>query len=134
MPENVGGKGDGPAGMFLFGEAEQIGGVADLRFYFLLAVAVVVVRDDGDHHAAMVARADLEGLAVVVDLVGIAPAHAVAFLPGGGLGHMRQAERGFIHTDQVRRQDHAAGVAGPVRDVESGVVFGQVRIAGIAED
>jgi hypothetical protein len=31
--------------------------------------------------------------------------------------------------DQARRQDRAAGLAGPLGDVESGVVFGQVRVA-----
>ena len=36
--------------------------------------------------------------------------------------------------DQMRRQDHAAGVPGPVHHVERGVVFGQIRIAAVAEN
>ncbi len=55
LPENVGGESDGAAGVLFLAEAEEIGGEADLRLHFLLAVAVVVVRDDGDHHAALVA-------------------------------------------------------------------------------
>ena len=31
-------------------------------------------------------------------------------------------------------EDHAAGVAAPVLDIEGGVVLGQVRVAGVAED
>ena len=34
----------------------------------------------------------------------------------------------------MRREDDAAGVAGPMLDIEAGVVLGQIRIAGVAED
>ena len=47
---------------------------------------------------------------------------------------MRQTEILLAQADQMRRQDHAAGVPGPVVDIECGVVFGKVRIAAIAED
>ncbi len=79
-------------------------------------------------------HADLEGRAVVVELVRIAPAHAVAALAFGGPVEVRQAEASFFDSDEMRREDHAAGVAGPVGDVERGVVFGQMRIAAVAED
>ena len=134
LAENVGGESDCAAGVLFLGEPEEIGGKADLRFHFLFAVAVIIVREDGDHHAAMIAGADFEGRAFVVEIFRIAPAHAVAALALGGLIEMRQAERGFLHADKMRRENHAAGVAGPVGDVESGVVFGQMRIAAIAED
>ena len=38
------------------------------------------------------------------------------------------------HAGQMRSEDDAAGVAGPVLDVEAGVVLRQVRIAAVAED
>ena len=47
---------------------------------------------------------------------------------------MRQTEVFFLHADDVRRQDYAAGVAGPVQAIEGGVVFGQIGIAAVAED
>src|ERR1700733_1293570 len=132
--ENVGREGDGASGVLFLREAEEVCSEADLRLHFLLAVTVVVVRNHGDDHALLIASADLEGLAVVVKLVGVAPAHAVAALARGGFRRARQAERGFFHADQMRSQNYAAGVAGPVSDVESGIVFRQVGVAGVAEN
>ena len=62
------------------------------------------------------------------------PAHAVAALAIRGIVHMRQAERGFLHADQMRSEDHAAGVAGPVGHVESRIIFREMRVAAVAED
>jgi hypothetical protein len=59
--ENVGRKRDGAARMFLLAIAEEIGGVADLGFDFLLAVTVIVIGDDCDDHAARIAGGELEG-------------------------------------------------------------------------
>ena len=50
-------------------EAVQIRGEADLGFDFFLAIAEIVVGDDRDHHAALVAAGHLERAAVVVELV-----------------------------------------------------------------
>ena len=60
LAQDVGGKGDGAAGVLFFAEAEEIGGVADLRLHFLFAIAVIIVGDDRDHHAALIAAADFE--------------------------------------------------------------------------
>ena len=130
----VAGEGDGAAGVFLLGLAHQVGGEADLGLHFLLAVAEVVVGDEGDHDAARGAAGELERLAVVVALIGRFPADAVAALALGGLVEAGQAEFGLGQAHQVGREDDAAGMAGPVGDIEAGVVLGQDRIAGVAED
>ena len=66
--------------MFLFAEAVQIRRVTDLGFDFLLAIAVVIVGDDGHDHAAFVAAGQLESLAVVVEFPLVLPARAIAAL------------------------------------------------------
>ena len=47
---------------------------------------------------------------------------------------MRQADVLLLHSDEMRGQNHAAGVSGPVLDVERGVVFREVGVASVAED
>ncbi len=79
-------------------------------------------------------HATLNGAAAVVGLRFVGPAHAVAPLPLGGLADMRQAQVLLPDAHQVRRQDDAAGVAGPVQRIERRVVFRQVRIAAVAEN
>ena len=134
LPQHVRGKRDRAAGVLFLAEAVQIRGEADLRLHFLLAIAVIVVGDDRDHHAALVAARHLERAAAVVDFAGIAPAHAVAPLALGGVFVVRQAQSFFLMPDEMRRQNHAAGVAGPVHHVERGIVFRQIRIAAVAEN
>ena len=134
LPEHVGRKRDGAAGVLLFAIAEQIGGVADLGFDFLLAIAVVIVGDDRDHDAAAIAAGQLERAAAVVRLVRIAPAHAVAALAFGGPIEMGQAQVLLLHAGEVRRQDDAAAMSAPVDGIERGVVFRQVGIAAVAEN
>ena len=122
------------AGVLFLGETVEIGRVADLRLHFLLAVAEVVVGDQRDDHTARVAGAELEGVAAVVELALALVAHAVAALPLGRGIPLRESEQMLGHADEMRREDHAAGVAGPTVRVERGVVFGQVRVAAVAED
>src|SRR5688572_21807833 len=99
--------------MLLLTRAVEVCGVADLGFYLLLAIAVVVVRDHGDDHAALVAAGDLERVAAVVALVRVAVAHAVADLTRRRLVRVRQPELQLRQAYQMGREDHAAGVAGP---------------------
>ncbi len=134
LAQHVGGEGDGAAGVLLLAQAVEVGGEADLRFHFFFAVAVIVVGDDGDHHAALVAAGHFERAAAVVRLLGIAPEHAVAALALGRIFLVRQAEILLFDSGQMRRNNHAAGVAGPVHHVERGVVFRQIRIARVAEN
>ena len=54
--------GDGAAGVLLLHAAEEVGRVPDLGLDLLLAVAEVVVRDDGDDDAALVAGTSLKAL------------------------------------------------------------------------
>ena len=72
-------------GMLFLGIAEKVGRHTELGFDLLLAIAEVVVRNDGDNDAPFVARGDLERRAVVVGLVRRFPAHAIAALALGGL-------------------------------------------------
>ena len=90
LAEVVAGENQCAAGVFLFGVAEEVGGVGDLRLDLLLAVAEVGVGDDGDDDPALVAGADLERPAAVVELAVVLPAHTVALLPVGGLVDVRE--------------------------------------------
>ena len=130
----VAGKHEGAAGVLLLGRTVEVGGVADLGLHLFFAVAVVVVGDEGDHHSAGVAGADFERGAAVVELVLGFPTHAVAALPGRGQIPVRQSEEGLGQTGQVGGEDDAAGVTRPAVDIQGGVVFRQVRVAGIAKD
>ena len=126
--------GDGAAGVLLLHAAEEVGRVPDLGLDLLLAVAEVVVRDDGDDDAALVAGHALEGLAAVVELVLALPALAVTALALGGLLPGWQAQLLLGQGGQVRGEDDAAGVAGPRLRSQGGVVLRQVGVAAIAED
>jgi len=127
-------EGQGTAGVFLLGQTEQVGGIADLGLDLFLAVAVIVVGDDGDDDAALVAGGDLERRTFVVKLGGIAPAHAVGALALAGVLPAGQAEGLLAQLVEVRRQDHAAAMARPVVDVQPGVVLRQHRVAAVAEN
>ena len=127
-------EGDRAAGVLLLHAAEEVGRVADLGLDLLLAVAVVVVRDDGDDDAALVAGHELEGLAVVVELALLAPAHAVAPPALVGLLPRGQPQLLLGQGGQVRGQDDAAGVPGPGLRRQGGVVLRQVGVAPVAED
>ena len=121
-------------GMFLFGHAEQVGRVTQLRLDFFLAVTEIVIRQHGHDHAALVARRQLECLAIIVQFIGGFPAHAVVLLSIGGLADMRQAGILLGHSHQVRGEDHATGRPGPVFHVECRIEFCQVRVAAVAEN
>ena len=114
LAQIVAGKHQRAARVLLLAEAVKIGRVADLRLDLLLAIAEVVVGDDGDDDAGLVAAGELERLAVVVEFPLVLPAHAVAALAFGGLVPVRQAHGFLGHLDQMRRENHAAGVAGPM--------------------
>ena len=133
--EVVAGEHQRAARVLLLGEAEQVRSEGELGLHLFLAVPEIVVADDGDDRAARVARGDLEGAAVVVELAFGSPAHPVAPLPLGRGVPCGQAELLLGEgADEVRREDHAAGVAGPVPGIERGVVLRQVRITRVAED
>ena len=125
---------DGPSRVLFLYQAKQVGRVADLGLHLFFAVAKVVVRDDGDDHAALVAGAHLEGTAAVVELLGVFPAHAVATVPSRCVVEVRQPQLPFGEFRQVRGQDHCAGVPSPAPGPQGCVVLGQVGIATIAED
>ena len=127
-------EGQRTAGMFLLGQAEQIGGIADLGLDLFLAIAEIIVRQDRDDHAAGIARGDLERCPVVVRFALIAPAHAVGALARRRGVRVRQTEFLLGETDQMWRQDHAAGMPRPVVDVQPRIVGRKHRVAAVAED
>ena len=92
LAEVVGGEGQSTTGVLLLGEPEEVGRVGDLRLDLLLAVPEVVVGDHRDDDAVLVPGTDLEGLAVVVEVVLVFPAHAIATLAFGGVVHVGQAQ------------------------------------------
>src|SRR5687768_1817812 len=114
LAEIVAGINEGAAGVLFLAIAVEIGSEAELRLHLFFAVTEIVVRDEGDHYAGRVAGSELEGGAVVVFLVRIAPAHAVLPLAFGRVFVGRQAEFLFGDVDQVGREDDAAGVAAPM--------------------
>ncbi len=128
------GKHQRAARVFLLAQSEKIGGIADLGFDLFLAVTVVVVGNDGDNHTGFVAASQLERLGVVVKFPLVLPAHAVAALAFRGLVPRRQA--GVLLGDfcQMRRENDAAGVAGPMVRVQARVIFRQTGIARVAEN
>mmetsp|Transcript_15288 Transcript_15288/g.38388 ORF Transcript_15288/g.38388 Transcript_15288/m.38388 type:complete len:1218 (+) Transcript_15288:250-3903(+) len=134
VAEVVRGVGEAAAGVLLLRHAVDVGSVAELGLDLLLAVAKVVVGNDGHHDAARVAGADLEGAAVVVELVVLVVAHAVALLELRGLGDVGEANVLLLEPDEVGGEDDAAGGAGPVLGVEGGVVLGEVGVVAVAED
>src|SRR6185437_2619070 len=69
LPDDVRGERDGAPGMLLFTATEEVGGIADLRFDFLLAITVVVVGDERHDHATRIAARQFEGGTVVVEFV-----------------------------------------------------------------
>ena len=122
------------AGVLLLAKAEEIRRVADVRFDLLLAVPEIIVGKDGYNDPAGVTGRDLEGHAVVVAFGRVAPTHAVATLPLGGLLPAWETEHLLGQTGEVGGEDDAAAVPGPVCRIERGVVFRQTWIATVAED
>ena len=120
--------------MLFFAKAKQVGGVADLGFDLLLAVAEIVVGDDGDDNPAFVTAGQFESQAVIVEFALLFPAHAVAALTLGGVLPDAAAQLFLGELRQVRRQDDAASVAGPVFRIQSGIIFRKKRVAGVSED
>jgi len=124
----------GTAGMLLLGAAEQVRSVGQLSLDFLLAVTEVVVRDDGDHDAALVASAALEGVAAVVELVLVLPALAITALTLGGVVPVRHAEAPLGDLGEVRGEDDTSGVTRPGGRIQRRIVLRKLRVAGVAED
>ena len=121
-------------GVFFLGKAEDVGSKSNLRLALLLAVAKVVVGEDGDHNAGLVSHGDLEGAALVVELELVGPAHTGGLLGLSGLADVGQAKILLPEGAKVRRQDNAASGAGPVLHVEGGIVLRKMRVTGIAKD
>src|ERR1035437_10049355 len=71
--------------VLLLAEAIKVGGETDLGFDLLLAVAEIVIGDEGDNEAGLVAAGQFEGSAVVVEFGRVAPAHLVTALAFVGL-------------------------------------------------
>ena len=130
----VTGKDQRSAGVLFLDQAEKVGGEADLGFDLLLAVAEVVVRNEGHDDTGSISCGQLEGVPVVVELPGIGPAHAVPTLALGGLVPMRKPHFLLGEPIEVRSQDDASGVPTPMFGIEGSVILREQRIAGVAED
>ena len=120
--------------MLFLRAAQQVRGVAQLRLDLLLAIAVVVVGDQRDNDALCRSARSLEGLAIVVEVALVAPAHTVAFLPFGRFRHMGQSDLPLRDALQVGSQDHCARVPAPPLHIQSRVVFRKERISRVPED
>ena len=127
-------KNERAARVLFLGVAKKICRVADLRLHFLFAIAVIIIRDDGDDDAVFIAAGELERVAAIVDFVFGLPAHSVAALAVGRLVEGREADGFFRRLDKVRRENHAARVAAPVFHVERGIIFRQQRVARVAKN
>src|SRR2546423_3187972 len=105
-------KNQGAAGVLFLAKAVQVGRVTELGFYLFFAIAEIVIGNEGDNDACLVATSQFERPAVVVELTRFTPSHLVTALPFGGILPFRQAERFFGHTHEVRRENNAASVTG----------------------
>ena len=132
--ERVAGKGQSTSRMLFLDIAQKVGGERDLGLHLLLAVAEVIIGNDGDNHPRGRAAGQLEGPTIVVQLTGIAPAHAVLLLPPGCHVPGRQAKLPLGQLRELRCKHNASRMPGPVLDVQTGIILGQVGIAGIAKD
>ncbi len=120
--------------MLFLAIAVEIGGEADLRLYFLLAIAEVIVRNHRNHHTAFVTAGCLERAAIVVEFVFVLPAHAIATLALSGGVPVRKAEFLLAKAGKVRRKNHTAGVPCEVHRVKGGIVFRKIGVSSVAED
>ena len=120
--------------MFLLATAEEIRGVADLCLHLLFAITVIIVGDERDNDAGFVAAGQFERTAAIIEFIFILPAHPISALAFGSLIPMRKSDRFFRSLDQLRREDNAAGVAGPMFGVERGIIFRQNRIAAVSKN
>ena len=130
----VPGEDQGPAGMLLLDESQEVGRVADLGLHLLLAVAEIVVGNQRDDDPGGIAGGELEGVAVVVEFTRVVPAHPVATLPFGGLVPVWQADLLLGQAVEMGSEDHAPGVSAPVLGIQARVVLGEHGISGVAED
>ena len=127
-------KGNGTPGVFFFDAAEQICRITDLSFDFLLTIAKVVVRDQRDDDAFGRAAGEFERCAAVVEFVFRLPAHAVFTLSFRSIVVVWESDVLLAKCQQMRSQDHAAGVACPMIDIQPGVIRRQKRVASVTED
>ena len=134
LGEVVARKNERTSRMLLLGIAEEIGRHPELRFNLFFAVSEIVVGNNRHHHTALVARRDLESCAIVVDFIRRFPAHPVAPLALGCLVPGRQSKFRLGQLVEVRSQNDAARVPGPMFGIERGIVIREIRITGIAEN
>ena len=85
--------------MFLLRKTKEVGRKSDLRLDLFFAVTKIVVCNHRDHTALFIAAGELEGAAIIVELILILPAHAITHLTLGGLAEMRQTEILFLQLD-----------------------------------
>src|SRR5262249_45188901 len=111
LAQIIAGKNERASGVLFFAKTKEVCRVADLSFDLLLAITEIVISDQRDHNAAFVTTSHLEGEAVVVPFIRVTPAHAISPMALGGLVPVGKADRFLSHACQVRRQDHATGVA-----------------------
>ena len=76
-------------GMFFLRKPEEISRKPDLRLHLFFAVTEIVICNHRDHPTLFITASQLKGTAVIVELIGIFPAHAVAHLALGGLIEVR---------------------------------------------
>ena len=121
-------------GVLLLAVAEEIRRVTELRFHLFFAVTIIIIRDNRHNHARLVPAGDLKRPAVIVEFILFAPAHAVPPLPLRRLLPGGQSHRFFGRPDQVRGQNHAPGVSGPVFRVQGRIIFRQQGVSPIAKN
>src|SRR5207244_11972721 len=120
VAEIVSWKNKGVTGMFLLAPTKKVGRITDLGFDLLLAIAVIVVGNQSDNDAGFIPASELEGLAIVVELPFIAPAHSVPPLAFAGPIPVRQTGAFLGQLGELRRAADASGVTGPTFGVRRG--------------
>ena len=83
--EIMGDEGKRATSVFFFYVPQKVRGIADLSFYFFLAIPIVVIRDQSNDDPLVCATGDFKCNSIVVSFARVFPAHAVSALPLGRL-------------------------------------------------
>ena len=134
FPQDSAWKSQRSAGMFFFTAAEKIAGITDLGFDFLFTVTKIVIGNQRDNNALHIAADEFKRFTLVVEIVLILPAHAVFALPLGSLFIVGQADCLFTTPHQMRCQNNATGMTGPLVNIQRGIIIREKRVARITKN
>jgi len=112
----------------------EVSSKADVRLNLLLAIAKVVISNDGKDDTLLCTIACLEGFAIVIALILSLPAHALSTLLLSGVIPLGKTKRLLGDLVKVRSHDDETSVASPVKRIKRGIILRKEWITSIAKD